>query len=172
MYSIEKITKQVTIDNLLVHYDGDKVENYCKNCPNYNKIWSCPPHNFNTYDYLRQYNDVKLYAVKIVFEDETLTKEQRLDIFQKERRRFSNELMSLEDDYSEALISGNCYQCEICQRTVDKPCILEKKRRYSPESLGLIVGEVTSKLLGVELDWTKKGLMSNLTTVGALLIKK
>lgn len=172
MYTIEKITKQVTINSLLAYYDGDKVENYCMNCPNYNNIWSCPPHNFNTYEYLTQYNDVKLFAVKIIFEDETLTKEQRLEIFQKERRHFSNELMSLEDDTSEALISGNCYQCEVCQRGENKPCILEDKRRYSPESLGLLVGEVTSKLLGIELDWTKNGLMSYLTTVGALLIKK
>ncbi|MBI9012187.1 MAG: hypothetical protein JEZ08_08115 [Clostridiales bacterium] len=172
MYTIEKITKKVTVENLLKYYDGNKVENYCKNCQNYEKIWSCPPHKFNTYDYLTQYNEVKLYAVKIIFEDETLTKEQKLEIFQVERKIFSDELMSLEDETSEALISGNCYQCDICQRTENKPCILEDKKRYSLEALGLLVGDVTSKLLNLELDWTQNGFMSYLTTVGALLIKK
>jgi len=167
MYTTELIENTVSIDTLLKYYDQDKVENYCKNCENYNRIWSCPPHNFNTYEYLNAYDSADLYALKINIPSGT-PKEEVLEIFQKERRLFGDKLMAMEDR-SIALIAGNCYQCELCSRQEGNTCILEDKRRYSLEALGLIVSEITSNLLGIELKWTKEGEATYLVTVGALL---
>lgn len=171
MYTIETISKVTSIEDLLKYYDNEKVENYCKNCQNYNNIWSCPPHNFNTFDYLKQYNQVNLHAVKIIFEDSSLTKEDRMEIFQKERRLFSDRLLSMEKDHTRALIAGNCYQCQVCNRQKKQACILKDKMRYSLEALGLIVGDVTSHLLNIELEWSSDGLSSYYVTVGGILKK-
>ncbi len=167
MYNTEWIESSVSMDTLLKYYDSNKVENYCMNCQNYNKIWSCPPHKFNTYEYLNSYKTVDLYAVKINIDADT-SKEEVLDIFQNERRKFGNRLMSLENN-SVALIAGNCYQCTTCKRQSGESCILEDKKRYSLESLGLIVSEITSNLLGIELKWSEEGEETYLVTVGALL---
>lgn len=161
------IDRIVTIDTLMTYYDAKKVENYCMNCPNYNRIWSCPPHNFNTEAYLRKFETAHLYALKIHIPKGT-SKEDMLDIFQKERRAFSDMMMEKEND-GVALIAGNCYQCQVCSRTEGRPCVLNEKKRYSLEALGLIVGDISSQLLGIELKWSKGEEASYLVTVGAIL---
>jgi len=108
-----------------------------------------------------------LFALK-VFLPENTDKDQVLEIFQNQRRAFSDELMSKEDN-SLALIAGNCYQCETCERVYNKPCRLKDKMRYSLEALGLKVGDITSDLMDIELKWSKGGKGDYLVTVGALL---
>ncbi|MCH4889667.1 hypothetical protein EZV73_18945 [Acidaminobacter sp. JC074] len=167
MIKTELIERKVTIKSLLDFYDLDKVEGYCKNCENYNQIWSCPGHDFNPYDYLSQFDTAHLYALKIYL-PEGADKDQVLEIFQNERRAFSDKLMTKEEE-TVALIAGNCYQCETCERLYNRPCRLKDKMRYSLESLGLKVGDITSDLMGIELKWSKGGKGDYLVTVGALL---
>jgi len=167
MVRTELIKKQVTMKGLLKFYDINKVENYCKKCENYMKIWSCPSHDFDPYEYLNKYTTVDLYALKLYL-PQNINKDEVLELFQKERRIFSDMLMSLEDK-SEALIAGNCYQCEVCERVHNKPCILKEKMRYSLESLGLKVSEITSDLMDIELIWSKDDIPEYLVTVGALM---
>lgn len=169
MYQTELIEKEVTIKELLKYYNKDKVEGYCKNCQNYKKIWSCPPHDFDPYDFLCQYKSAQVYCKKVIF-NKDLSQDEVLDIFQKERRKFSDHLMSLEDN-SLALIAGNCYQCEICSRQKNEACILRDKRRYSLEALGLMVGDITENIMKVPLQWGKTNKSNYLVTVGALLKK-
>lgn len=161
------IERVVTIDTLMTYYDAKKVENYCMNCPNYGRIWSCPPHEFNTEAYLRKYEMAHLYALKIHIPAGT-SKDDIMTIFQRERRTFSDWVIKKEAGGT-ALIAGNCYQCEICSRTEGKPCILKEKKRYSLESLGLIVGDITSQLFDIDLKWPEEGQESYLVTIGAVL---
>lgn len=169
MYKVEIHEKEVTMDQLLEHYNQNKVEGYCMKCPNYHRIWSCPPHDFDPYEYLNTFNFAQIIGVKIIFSSQ-VTKEEALDIFQKERRKFSDLLISKENN-STALISGNCYQCETCTRAKGEPCILEDRKRYSLESLGLMVGTITEDILNIELKWTKTGVSEYFVSVGALLKK-
>lgn len=168
MYFVEFIEKEMTIKELLSFYEVNKLNCDCKTCPNYNRIWTCPPHDFNTYAYLNHYSTVQLYIAKINLDVSKVKKEDVADIFNRERRVFSDRLIALETSTSEALIAGNCYQCEICQRSLEKPCILEDKKRYSLEALGIKVG-MLSKHAGVELKWLKGEISPYLVTVGAIL---
>jgi len=167
MIKTDLVERKVTMKRLLDFYDINKVEGYCKNCQNYNQIWSCPGHDFDPFDYLNRYETAHLFALK-VFLPENTDKDQVLEIFQNQRRAFSDELMSKEDN-SLALIAGNCYQCETCERVYNKPCRLKDKMRYSLEALGLKVGDITSDLMDIELKWSKGGKGDYLVTVGALL---
>lgn len=164
MYRTKLYQVSVSINTLLKYYDSEKVENYCKHCNNYNRIWSCPPHDFSTLDYLKTFKSVDLYALKISYEA-GMTKDDIMSIFQKERRKFSDDLMLKEGT---AFIAGNCYQCAVCSRTFDEPCIRAEKRRYSLESVGLIVGDITKNIMNIELNWSKPGDAGYLVTVGAL----
>lgn len=170
MYTVELIEKELTMSELLTFYDDEKVTASCKNCPNYDRIWSCPPHQFNTYDYLKQYERVHLYLGKINLDLKVVQKADIRGIFDQERRKFSDHLLSLETEESVAVIAGNCYQCDVCMRIKGEPCILKDKKRYSLEALGLKVGEV-AKFAGVELKWSKGEISPYLVTVGAIFLK-
>lgn len=172
MYSLEVNSKTVPIDKLTKYYNIKTVEGYCSNCKNYKKVWSCPPHDFNALDYLNRYNFVQVISVKVIFNKNKLGKDYKtemLNAFQEARRKFGDYLIGLENN-SEALISGNCYQCNICKRETDEKCILEGKKRYSLESLGLMVGEVTSNILNQELQFKKDEIPNYYLSVGALLL--
>lgn len=169
MHKIEMFQKEITVDQLLTFYNHDKVEGYCKHCQNYGKIWSCPPHDFDSYEYLVTFKSILIMGAKITFIDE-ISKEERLEIFQDERRKFSDKLMAMEDN-SIALIAGNCYQCKTCSRLKSQPCILHEQMRYSLEALGLMVGEISKQVLNIELKWTSHGKNDYWMTLGGLLTK-
>lgn len=174
MYNLEINSKTIKINELIKYYNIKKVEGYCSNCINYKKIWSCPPHDFNSLNYLRKYKYVQVISVKIVFNKDKLNEDYKAhmsDIFQEVRRKFGNYLISLEEN-SEALIAGNCYQCTVCKREINQACILSSKRRYSVESLGLMVSDITENILNQEIQWVKEGIPDYYLTVGALLLKE
>ena len=172
-YLIEINTQLVEIDVLLKHYDIEEVFGYCLNCPNYNKNWSCPPHDFNEFNYIKKYKYAYIISGKIA--TDKLELEDRDDVsetFEKARREFSDLLMEEEKKHngSVALIAGNCYQCDKCTKADGEPCILKEKLRYSLESLGLKVSEITKNILHQEILWSNNGIPEYLLTVGALLI--
>lgn len=171
MYTVEHIQKKTTINELLKFYDAEKVNNDCKKCSNYKRIWSCPPHHFNILEWLNQYNEVELYLAKINLDPIQVKKSDVYAIFDKERRSFSDDLLAMENTERTAVIAGNCYQCKTCMRAEGKACILEDKMRYSLESLGFVVGDIAS-YCGVELMWVKEGIPPYLVNVGAIFIKK
>ena len=171
MYTIEYIKKKTTLKKLLEFFDVEKVNKDCVNCPNYKRIWSCPPHNFNTYGYVCQYSHVELYLAKINLDIETVTKEDMKNIFEKERRIFSDKLLEMENEISMAVIAGNCYMCKTCMRPKGRACILKDKMRYSLESLGFKVGEI-AEFAGVELKWSDDKIIAPyLVTIGAIFKK-
>lgn len=170
MYSVELITKEMTLETLLTFYDHKKIEGFCKKCNNYNNIWSCPPHNFNTLNHLKQYSRATIILRKINFDLDKVNKDDVMAIFQKERRLFSDELLGREEEGTEVLIAGNCYQCETCNRIHNKACILQDRMRYSLEALGLSVGDLC-EYCGVKLHWSKGEISPYIVTVGGILKK-
>lgn len=177
LFTLEIEYKLVTIDILLDYYNLEKIEGYCKNCVSYNKMWSCPPHDFDPYKYIKKYNYAYIISGKIILNKDEFNdnyKEQINEVFQNARIEFSDKLIDLEKDFdfSEALIAGKCYQCEMCTKEINKPCILKNKLRYSLESLGLIVDEITTDILKQEIKWIKDDIPDYLLAVGALLVDK
>ncbi len=146
-YKFEINKKLVDINLLLKYYNKEKVEGYCLNCPSYNKNLSCPPHSFNELDYLKKYKYVYIVSGKVVI-DKSKVKETDIDtteIFEEARREFSDLLIKEELNHfdSKALIAGKCYRCEICTKADGEVCLFKNKIRYSLESLGLMVSELT-----------------------------
>ncbi len=175
-YNIEYKENLITIDQALEFYNINKVSEYCKECTNYSKIWSCPPHDFNPKKYLKSFNKILIVSGKIVLDKKAFTdgyKSEINEVFQIARREFGNKIILLEDDYnnSEALIAGNCFQCNKCKRETNEKCILKNNMRYSLEALGLMVSEITSKVLEQEIIWIKDEVPDYLLTVGGLLMK-
>lgn len=176
----EFITKIISLEKLYEYYDPEKVEGFCRSCPNYGRIWSCPPLFFDPVSYLEKFGYVLLIVEKIYPEAEKVNSPETLsDLFQVSRRLFGDSLISLtKNTFStekelEVLIAGNCYFCNVCQREKDLPCKHPEELKYSLESIGFLVGDITKEIMGIQLQWLGDGEKPEfLLMVGAVVSDK
>ncbi|MEG1641994.1 MAG: DUF2284 domain-containing protein [Synergistaceae bacterium] len=163
--------------------DAPRFLGYCKGCCHFEKRWSCSPHNFDPVEFLNQYNDVRLIELVIkpdkknldglVCKDYDVPKEigEMIDIekahltkyMRREEKQVPNSLY---------LFSGSCEICDECTRTQGLPCRFPDKMRYSIESLGIDLSQISEKFFGVKVEWMKgTDFPDHLTLICALLIK-
>ncbi len=182
MYTIKTSYKNITTDELINnYYDREKIENFCKQCENYDKVWSCPPYDFNTEEYVRQFENIYIIGSQIIFDKTTIEnvnteeniKKYSIETILKERKKVFEKLLALESKFpnSKAINSGNCSICKKCTRVNNKKCINESLIRYSLESLGFDVGKITNEILGIELKWSSETLPEYLTMVSGFMTK-
>ena len=182
MYTTSRHAASVSVPDYLDGFVA--VEQFleaCKSCPNYNNIWSCPPYNFDVMDYWKKFSNLKLLAVRIVFDPEmlerTYTSEELNHILSQvlpvEKQKLSDELMLMEKDFpgSVSLSAGSCQLCRNCSRPSGNPCSHPDTMRYSIESLGGNVGLTIRKLMGLNLEWMEEGkLPHHFVLVSGLLM--
>lgn len=183
MYTLSFHNASVPVHEYLEKYvDIPTFLESCKACPNYNKVWSCPPYNFDVQEYWNKYKTLQLQAVKITFDEETVSKtysaEEINNILNetvgKQREALSRKLLEEEKSHpgSVSLSAGSCFLCKGgCNKPCGKPCRYPERMRYSIESIGGNVGLTIEKLMGLHLEWMEDGkLPSHFVTVGGLLI--
>ena len=176
MNTVEKFEKEINVKEYVEDYvNVEEFLEYCKACPNYEKVWSCPSYDFSPIDYWNRYSRIYIVARKIIFDDDTNV-EDSSKIMAGVKKEMSKELYELEKQYegSVSLSAGSCSLCSDkgCTRVLNKPCRHPELMRYSIESIGGNVGLTVSKLMGIELEWITKGkLPSYFVLVGGLLKK-
>lgn len=134
---------------------------FCRQCPNYGKVWSCPPYDFDPMEIWRRYDLLHIEGTVIKLPEEEVcikrTPEEirriEEEILMAEKSLLSGRLYRMEDENSLSLSAGCCTLCTGCTRPSGKECRHADKMRYSLESLGANVGLTCSKLLGVTLEW-------------------
>lgn len=174
MYTLEKFTKAVPVDQYMKDYlDIEGFEAFCKECPNYGKLWSCPPYDFNVENFWKQHETLQILGYKINFEEGTSGREA-MDIMKDVKDKISLELFEMEEKTpgSVSLCAGSCSWCEKenCTRLCGEKCRHEEKMRYSLESLGANVGKTVSEALGIKLQWVEEGKVPDyFVLVGGLL---
>ena len=73
-YDIEVQVSRVSVIRLLSEYwNPDPVREACKLCPDYGKVWSCPPGVPEADDFLKPFREGFLIAVKVKYPEETRT---------------------------------------------------------------------------------------------------
>lgn len=177
--------KKVSIDQLFKFYDFETIKSYCKSCPNYCKIWTCPQLEFDPQLFLKQFNyayiiSAKVYSedlnvqIKSFIENEKNASEITNYIYEKGRSVFDEKMFSLEDIYegSISLMAGRCLLCDQCERIYNRPCKKPDKLRYSLESLGIEVSKVTETFLNEKILWSNDTLPEYTLLVSALLTKE
>lgn len=176
MYTVERREKTIKVDDYLKNYvNVEEFLGYCKNCKNYEKVWSCPSYDFNPEDYWKEYDELLVVARKIIF-DEDVDIPSSYEIMLEVKQDMSRELYEMEKEYpgSVSLSAGSCNLCEKdgCTRLEGEPCRHPDLMRYSIESIGGDVGRTVSKLMGYELEWIEEGKVpSYYVLVGGLLKK-
>lgn len=171
--NFNKIEIREYIDN---YYDRVKFHELCKKCDKYGTLWSCPPYSFNAEDYIKNYKYAYIIGTKIILDNKLIRETKKEDvidctykILNEVRKRLEKMLLELENKHpnSISLYAGSCLNCNVCTRTVNKPCIQPETMRYSLESLGFDVSKTASKLLNIELKWAEDSLPEYFTLVNA-----
>ncbi len=176
MYTLERFQKKISVEEYIRGYvNVAEFLGYCRQCPNYDKVWSCPGHDFDPEEYWRDYSSLNLLGYKINF-DGTETENRSLEIMAEVKKQLTEELFEMENAHpgSVSLSAGSCSTCGkgSCTRPSGKPCRYPDKMRYSIEALGGNVGKTVHDLLGIELEWIEEGKVpSYFVLVGGLLEK-
>ena len=64
---IETYKKEIDIPTYVDKYvNVEEFLEKCKECPNYNQVWTCPPFDFSPEDYWKKYSTMELVAKKII----------------------------------------------------------------------------------------------------------
>ena len=169
MYTTESCTTSIAVSDYKKRYiDIPTFTEYCKACPNYDRLWSCPPYTFDVEAFWNQFQTLDLFAVKIIYNDNYAGKQfsehKIADIMRQslnvEKARMSQALFRLEEKFpgSVSLSAGSCSLChDNCTRPDGLPCRYPDKLRYSIESLGGNVGLTLSQCMGIDLEWMEEG---------------
>ena len=175
MYQTKRYEKEITVKDYLAQYvNVEEFLEYCKECKNYDRLWSCPSYDFEQEAYWKQYEKLYILGYQIFFEEGTTTEAESLRIMAEVKARMSEELFAMEAAYpgSVSLSAGSCSVCgeEDCTRPQGKPCRYPDKLRYSIESIGGNVAKTVHDFLGIPLEWIEEGKVPRyFVLVGGLL---
>lgn len=170
---IETFEKTIEVEEFIEEYvNVDEFLECCKECENYDMVWSCPTYDFDPVDYWRKFKNLYVVGKKMILEEDE--KENWETLMAQVKAEIGDELYALEEQYpnSKSLSAGNCKICGEgnCTRKTGEPCRYPEKMRYSIESLGGNVGLTASKLLGINLQWIEQGQIPDyFVLVGGLL---
>lgn len=156
---IEKYEKTISVGDYLRDYvNVAEFLDKCRQCENYDKVWSCPEFDFDPVQHWKKYDTLEVHGLKIYLDvDEN---DDWQDSLHSAKESLTEELFARENDIpgSVSLSAGNCKLCtDGCARASGDPCVHPDQMRYSIESLGGNVGLTCSKLLGIELQWVTEG---------------
>ncbi len=180
---IEEYKARIPVVEYIENFvDVDKFEDYCRECKNWEKVWSCPPFKFDPIDYWTQFDRLFVLGYKIFLE----TEDERANwgkYLADAKNKMMDYLFEMELMYigGVSLSPGNCKICaeeegiiieddSYCTRVNEEPCRHPEKMRYSIEALGGDVSKTAADLLDLELKWGKNGeLPEYFVLVGGLI---
>lgn len=178
MYTIEMNEAKILVKQLKTEFqEKERFLNFCKECHNYNRRWSCPSLSFDE-NFLLNYKYAHLISTKVVFKKEVRESVRGEDInkvsnetIKEVRNKLSTALLSLEETYpsSRSIVSGGCNICKECTRIYNKPCIYPDKMRYSLNTFGFDISKLLTELFNIELKWGTDKLPEYYTLVSAFL---
>lgn len=180
-YQTTVFVKELNKDRLFRDYRMKELSSEsCKLCPNYGKVWSCPPNTPEPACYLEPYRSVFLIAVKVKYSDEVRqefkSQEQvenvRQESYERVKKAVLCRLLEKEKDYpgSKTLGAGRCILCEHCSREEGKPCRYPEKRRYSITSFGFDFSKMLQEIFDIPLQWSSEGLPEYDVAVAAFFV--
>lgn len=151
----------------------------CEACPDYGRVWSCPPGLPSAGEAFRQYERVHIIGVKVIYDQATRaeaatperTEELRQATYGRAKRVLLETLLELEKTRpgSWTVAAGRCELCPRCTRADGEPCRMPERMRYSFSGFGFDLSRITRELLGMELLWSPQGLPEYNVAVAAFL---
>ena len=171
MYTTKRHCMSVGIEEYLDGYVNiEEFLTYCQTCPNYQTFWACPPFDFSRsiignslkpWTFMRK----KLSLMKPMQERNLIRRKWTVSSttsLKQVKKQLTEELYEIERQTpgSVSLSAGSCELCQgNCTRKDKEACRFPDKMRYSIEALGGNVGLTINKLMGIELEWIREGVL-------------
>ena len=179
-YSVEYRKNSMPLSTFRQKYqDRKKYMAYCRECPRYNMVWSCPPLAFDVDGYLNRFSCVTVLCAKIILSSHVIIEADKpekiktvgwdillsvkLDMEEKLRRLEKNILGSV------SLSSGGCNLCKVCSRKDGQPCRQPDKMRYSLDAFGFDLTAITKDMFDIDILWCKERLPDYFTLIHGIL---
>lgn len=160
---------------LKAYEDKYKFETLCANgCPNYNNKWACPPFSPSYSRLSTKYSDVLLVLFNCDLSQFKYTKTEYMKVKASNSilKSQSDRLMRLlEKETSGTILSnGSCRLCKPCNKKEGLNCKRPDEMRYSMESLGLNVEQISKDFFNHKLLWYKDKLAPTYSSVVTCLL--
>ena len=165
------------------YYEPERFLTYCKECPSYGKVWSCPPGVPDTVRYLSGYTTMHLVAVKVIYDNQTIKFSKTISpadlnslmdsSYGKVKEAMRETLLAVRNLNTSciAIAAGECKICNQCTRVENKPCRFPDRSLYSFSALGFDLSKVSNDILDIPVLWEKKGLPEYIVALSALITK-
>lgn len=151
--------------------DAELFMGFCRECPNYGRVWACPPFDYDIARTFEGYSHVTVFGAKIEFRPNDLKLEEGRSIVLPVRSDLENRMLRLESLFGGRAfaLAGKCRHCVECAKPEGKECRFPDRVRPSLEAAGFDVGKTSEQLLGEKLVWSTDGrLPSRISLVTAL----
>ena len=180
LYTTEVKTAVLPVKRWLEDYCfPQRFQEACRACPDYGRLWSCPPDVPAAKDAFAPYKDVHIIGLLVHYDQETIaaavtpeeTERLRQESYGVVKKSLLSTLLELETlcPGSWTVAAGRCEQCGQCTRPEGLPCRRPERMRYSFSAFGFDLGKMAEELLGVQLLWTPQGLPAYDTALAAFL---
>ena len=149
-------TRKAAVAELLPFLKKETVFQLCMQCPNFDKLWSCPPivPDFEKFSAKYKYADVFLFwADTRQFSAEENPTLACYEFLKKKNRKY---LLNLEEEKSgRAVFSFSCDLCSICRKKEGKPCKKPDEMRFNLTAFGFMIEDLSQVLMNHRISWSK-----------------
>ena len=182
-YSVEyRNNSMPMVDFRQKYQDREKYMTYCRECTNYNTVWSCPPLAFDVDEYLWRFAWINVVCAKIVLSSEVIVgadtpekiKTVGWEILLTVKLDMEEKLRQLERKIpgSISLSSGGCTLCKACSRKDAHPCRQPDRMRYSLDAFGFDLTAITKDMFDIDILWCRERLPDYFTLIHGILTEK
>lgn len=180
LYTTELVTRTIpTVDLFEKYCEPLRILPLCEACPDYARVWSCPPDGPGS-ALLRAFNTAVILGVKLSYTETALARAlvspEETEAVRKEsygfvKRKVIEVLLQLEKALppSHTIAAGRCELCESCTRVEGQPCQKPAALRYSFSALGFDLGRISEEQLNTPLLWASQGLPAYQMAIYAFL---
>lgn len=180
MYSTQVKTATLPVSRWLDSYcTPERFRDACRACPDYGRVWSCPPGVPDARTAFAPFRTVYLVGVQVDYAPETIaaadtperTEALRQASYGVVKKQLLSTLLELEKAVpgSWTVAAGRCEQCDVCTRREGLPCRRPDRMRYSFSAFGFDLGKLAREQLGLELLWADRGLPAYNAAIAAFL---
>lgn len=169
-----------TLEEVNLYFRPKVFIEFCKGCKYYNKIWACPPYDFNIMKMLEDYQYAYIIGSKFYINELSEDFKQLLDCkdieyvtteIYKTARLILDEKLGIiwnREKHLCVLFAGRCLVCGNCTREKQISCIHPEKMQYSLESLGFDVSSICEDILGDKMLWAIENLPEYFILISAV----
>lgn len=154
--------------DLIKFMNRDYLLSLCKGgCENFNKNWSCPPNSPRFDEFSLDYTN----SLLVELTSEVGENEEFMEAYVKNRSTLEDLLTKMQIDFE--CIKTSCGTCSLCKKCAildQKDCYHPEKMRYSMESMGMNLSQLSEEIFNHKLTWNSDDEKNRVcTSIGSIL---